>query len=347
MSEMHSKRLIQHDILEILKEYTDADHRLSQQQIQHYLEADYGISVDRKTVRRHLCALLEADEEHICFKEGVTRTRIGKKQPILSGWYYRALFTEGELRFLIDCVLFSDAMPQKYRRDLIRKLESLSNRHFHSIIQKIDMDVYNRLENVEFFLTIEEVENAIAEGKQVAFCYRDYGADGRYHLREKDGKPRRYTVDPYQFIRANGHSYLLCSLPGHEDLTHFRIDRIVQCERLDTPSRELRSLPAFKAGMRLSEYLTQHPNLWKGKLDRAVLRCPKYLMGDIVDAFGTKAQICEDADASMMQVRLLVDTEALYHWALQFADSVEVLKPKQVRERVAETLRVAVERYEN
>ena len=83
MSEMHSKRLIQHDILEILKEYTDADHRLSQQQIQHHLEADYGISVDRKTVRRYLSALLEADEEHICFKEGVTRTRIGKKQAIL------------------------------------------------------------------------------------------------------------------------------------------------------------------------------------------------------------------------------------------------------------------------
>ena len=110
MTELHSKRLVQHDTLEIRKYYSDEAHKLSQHRIQELLESEYGISVDRKTVRRHLSALREADEPHICYNEDIARTKEGKKQNILTQWYYRADLTEGELRFLIDCVLFSDAI---------------------------------------------------------------------------------------------------------------------------------------------------------------------------------------------------------------------------------------------
>lgn len=342
----HSRRLVQRDILEILRKYTDKDHTMSQQAIQKKLADDYEIEVDRKTVRRHLLALREADSLHIQCAEDITRHRKGQEQEIFTNWYYRNEFSEGELRFLIDSVLFSDALPGDARKALIEKLEGLSNQHFHSIISKIDREVYSRPENKDFLKTLQTLENGITEEKKVAFSYRDYGTDCKPHFRlNADGTAKRYTVSPYQLIRAIGHSYLVCNVDGYDDLTHFRIDRIVQSELLDSPARPLRCLPGWNAGMRLSEYLMQHPNLWNSEVDTVTIRCPQYLMNDIVDSFGTKVMVFLKEN-DMMHVRLRIDEEGLLHWALQFAEQVEILKPKRLRDRMKEILQDALKKYE-
>ena len=48
-------------ILEILRKYTDENHRLSQKDIADILKNEYGLQVDRKTVRRNITTLLELD----------------------------------------------------------------------------------------------------------------------------------------------------------------------------------------------------------------------------------------------------------------------------------------------
>ena len=52
------KMLIIH-ILEILKKYTDEDHRLSQKEIADILRTEYDEIVDRKTVKRNLMDLID------------------------------------------------------------------------------------------------------------------------------------------------------------------------------------------------------------------------------------------------------------------------------------------------
>ena len=54
------KKLIIMNILDILKKYTDVDHRLSQKEIQDILEREYEMKVDRKAVRRNLMNLIDA-----------------------------------------------------------------------------------------------------------------------------------------------------------------------------------------------------------------------------------------------------------------------------------------------
>ena len=50
----------------------------------------------------------------------------------------------GELRLLIDNVLLTDGLSKNNRIDLIRRLEGLSSKYFHSEISKIDMDIYGQ-----------------------------------------------------------------------------------------------------------------------------------------------------------------------------------------------------------
>lgn len=351
MEDMQPKKMIILDILEILKKHTDENHKLSQQQIQELMEKEYGMKVDRKTVRRNLSKLIEFGfpvKYRGCEYESHAITRNGRngEETILTDWYYSHEFMNGELRLLIDNVLLTDGLSKKDRISLIRRLENLSSKYFHSVISKIDMDIYGQPLNREIIMTLENIGNAIADGRQLHFHYCDCGIDGelQFHL-DSSGKPKQYTLNPYQIISRNGHSYLIGNLPQYDDLTHFRIDRIKDCKDIDTPSKPLRMLKGFEAGIRLSEYVKEHPNLWSGNTVHITFRCRQYMMNDVADSFGTDIRI-EKLPDDMMKVHVQASESSMLHWAIQFADAVEVLSPNSLREQIAETLRTALKKYE-
>lgn len=338
MTDMQPKKMIILDILHILKKHSDKEHKLSQCDIQDLLETEYGMKVDRKTISRNIIKLVQC-KYPIEFGSNGTET-------ILTNIYYDHKFLNGELRLLIDSVLLTDGLSKKDRISLIRRIEGLSSKYFHSEISKIDMDIYGRIENREIILTLEEIGSAIAEGTQVTFYYSDCGIDGEPKIRrDSNGKEKQYTVNPYQIISKNGHSYLICNLPEYHDLTHFRIDRIKDCRKTDVPSRSLRMLKGFETGIRLSEYIKSHPNLWSGTPTHITFQCKQYMMNDVADSFGTDIHI-EELPDDMMKVHVYASESSMLHWAVQFADAVEVLSPASLRKQIAETLRNALKKYE-
>ena len=75
------KKLLILNILDILRKYSDADHRLSQKDIADILKRDYDMTVDRKAVRRNLLSLMECGYE-IEYSETVrtvTNPKTGEK----------------------------------------------------------------------------------------------------------------------------------------------------------------------------------------------------------------------------------------------------------------------------
>lgn len=352
MDDMQPKKLIILDILDILKKHSDEEHRLSQQKIQELIESEYGMKVDRKTVRRNLSKLIEFKfpiKYRGCEYESQAITRNGKngEETILTDWYYVHEFENGELRLLIDSVLLADGLLKEDRRSLIERLEGLSSKYFRSEISKIDMDIYGKVKNQAIIMTLENIGSAIAGGRQIAFHYCDCGLDGKLHERlNSSGNKKQYTVNPYQVISQNGHSYLICNLPQYDDLTHFRIDRIKDSQLLDMPAKSLRMLKGFETGIKLSEYTKAHPNLWSGEPVHIAFQCKQYMMNDVADSFGTDLRI-ETLTDDMMKVHVYASEASMLHWAIQFADAVEVLSPQGLREQIAETLRNALKKYDS
>ena len=352
MTDMQPKKMIILDILDILRKHTDEDHRLSQQQIQNLMESEYGMKVDRKTVRRNLSKLMEygfpikyrgSDFE----EDAIIRNSKNGEETILTDWYYVHKFMNGELRLLIESVLLTDGLSKKDRLSLIHRLEGLSSKYFRSEISKIDMDIYGKVLNREILMTLENIGSAIADGRQISFHYCDCGLDGKLKFRlDSSGKKRQYTVNPYQVISQNGHSYLICNLPQYDDLTHFRIDRIKDCQVFDEPAKSLRMLKGFETGIRLSDYIKSHPNLWSGEPVHIAFQCKQYMMNDVADSFGTDLRI-EKLPDEMMKVHVYASESSMLHWAIQFADAVEVLSPQGLREKIVETLRNALKKYES
>ena len=199
MYTVQSKKLLIVNILDILKKYTDENHRLSQKEIAEILESEYNMTVDRKAVKRNLMNLIDFGYE-IEYRESVRMVpnRVtGKVEEnyILSDFYLVRDFTDSELRLLIDGLLFSKHIPYSQCKDLVRKLEGLSNRYFRSRIKYIRTMPDLSLHSQQLFYTIDVLDEAISKQHQVVFTYNSYGIDKKLHpKREDSGAVREYVL---------------------------------------------------------------------------------------------------------------------------------------------------------
>ena len=116
------KKMIVINILDILKRYTDENHRLSQREIMDILEREYDMKVDRKAVKRNLMNLIDFGYQ-VEYSESIRQGKNGEEEIIFTDWYLEKDFTDSELRLLIDSLLFSKHIPYSQCKALIEKLE--------------------------------------------------------------------------------------------------------------------------------------------------------------------------------------------------------------------------------
>ena len=120
-----SKKMVIMNILDILKKYTDVDHRLTQAEIMERLKKEYMMDVDRKTVKRNLMDLVDMglDIEYTEITKMVPNKKTGELEETsnCTDWYMTRDFSDSELRLLIDSLLFSKNIPYNQCKELIEK----------------------------------------------------------------------------------------------------------------------------------------------------------------------------------------------------------------------------------
>ena len=341
------QRLLILDLLEILRKYSDRKHPLTQKQIREYLpkefrEYDTSKIRRRETIKDTLQLLKDTGEYPVYCAADVqedSEDEAEDKKEILTNLFYQHPLDSKELCLLIDGIMFMSGLSGNSRKELVQKLKGLSSVHFSDITKHSDWEAWGRVENPCLPDTSEILHRAIADGKQVSFQYCH--CDMKFKLQPRkndDGSVKTYVVSPYQLVTANGRPYLVCRYGSHQDLSHFRLDRIQHIRLLKDEAVQVQ-------GRRLSEYLTQHPNMWGGEAISVTFLCPTYLMNDVADWFGTTANILKHADGRM-KVIVKVSEASMLHWALQYADCVEVVKPDSLRKQIADVLQEALKKYQ-
>lgn len=134
MYTIQPKKLLIINILDILRKYTDENHRLSQKEIVEILNSKYNMEVNRKTVKRNLITLIDFGYDiEYSETQRIIKDKYGNKSEstILSDFYLNRDFTNGELRLIIDSLIFSKHIPSKQCKELIEKVEGLSSVYFH------------------------------------------------------------------------------------------------------------------------------------------------------------------------------------------------------------------------
>ncbi len=337
------------NILDILRRYSDEEHRLSQKDIVDILRREYDMIVERKSIRRNILSLRECGYE-IEYSETVRmvpnrRTGEMEESYLWSDFYLVRDFTDSELRLLIDGLLFSKHIPYSQCRELVEKLEGLSNTYFRSRVRHIRMMPDTMPPNKQLFYTIEVLDDAISQMKQAAFCYNSYGVDKKLHPRlNEDGSVKEYIVSPYQIAAANGRYYLICNTQPHDNVSHYRLDRITDIRLLDTAMRPAKTVQGLEHGFDLPKHMAEHLYMFSGESRPVRFRMKKSILNDVIDWFGTDIRF-SDESSDEVTASVSVNLKAMRLWAIQYSPYVKVLSPESLADDVKKNLMQALEQY--
>lgn len=338
MYQTQSKNLMVLYILKILKEYTDEEHRLSQEQIREILERDYEMSVDRKSIKRNL-ENLKAEGYEI---NSLTSKRgSGKKQNVTNTDYYiESEFDDSELRFLIDGLIFSKYVPYNQCVDLVKKLKGLTSKYFNPRIEFIQSLKDDKRMNKEIFYTIGILDDAIREKKKVKFNYCAYDIDKKLKPRKdkETGKNKEHIVNPYYIIAAQGKYYLLCKYDKYKDPANLRIDRIQNIEILDEAIDQKATKPD------LPKHMLEHLYMMSGESGLVSFDFKKEILNDVIDWFGTDI-ILQEKKEGVVNAQVTVNYESMKFWAMQYGENVIVLSPKSLVDKIKNSIKAISKNY--
>lgn len=349
MCAMQPKKLLIMNILDILKKYTDENHRLSQKEIVEILDNEYDMKTDRKSVKRNLMNLIEFGYD-IEYSESL---RIYKNKQgneieslILSDFYLNRDFNNSELRLLIDSVLFSKHIPYSQCKELVEKLERLSNVYFKSKVNHICNLPDYQPSNNQIFYTIEILDEAISKGLQVSFTYNHYDIDKKLHTnKNKDGVEREYIINPYQIVATNGRYYLVCNYDKYDDVSHYRLDRITNIKLLDTTVKPKTKVKGLEYGINLPKHLAEHLYMFAGESIVVKFIAKRYILNDVIDWFGKHIKF-SDATDEEVTVTVTVNPIAMKMWALKYSRHVKVISPQSFVDEIKADIDFAKKNYE-
>ncbi len=293
------KKMLILAILAILRDGTDADHRIRQAEIITRLQRDHHLSATRKSVRKNLGDLQEA----------------GYPVVFRKGWYYEHGYTPAEMDYLLDCVSGS-ALPESQRTALLQKLTKLGG-PFYEPGREI---VSYKPANPQFLYTLDTLHRAVAEGRQVSFKYGNYDVDKQLHPRlNEEGKPKLYKVNPYRVSTANGRYYLICNVDKYDELCHFRVDRIMECKQLKSALKPISKLANADEAPLTEQYVDEHPYMYTGKPKKHRIEVRRDHINDVLDWFGMNVTFEKVTEESAVAV-VVADPTSVELWLRRYRE---------------------------
>ena len=318
MAEPMNKKMLNLMILKILMERSDDKHRLKQQDIIDILEHEYGMTCDRRSVKNNIDALRNFGYE-ISSDRGV--------------YLEERDFEDSELRMLIDGVLVSKGTSRPQAKRLIDKLVKLGSPSFGRQVKHVyNLPELSHSDNTLVMFNIDIISQAIEKKRQISFTYNHYNT--KFKLVPKREKP--YVVNPYQMVVSNGWYYLISNTASHDNISHYRIDKMTDVKITDTPSRSKREIKEL-VGSDLPKHLAEHIYMFSGPSVMVTLETTPTMMDALVDWFGRDFTITLQKDGKM-QVMVKCNEQAMRYWVLQYIESFKVIAPESLKKTVEEIL---------
>ena len=344
------KKLLILYILEVLKRHSDSDHRLTQREIMQLVERDFDTSIDRKSIKRNLDLLIDAGYD-IGFSTTPRQQRLrnGREEEfeIKSDFYFEHELTDAELRLIIDGLIFSRHISLAQRRQLVKKLEGLSSKHFSSRMTHVYSMKQEQTDNKQLFLNIELLDEAITKRRKVTFKYTTFGTDKKPHPRKRpDGSDRIYLCTPYQMAAKEDKYYLICNNDWFSDISNYRVDRIIDLAITDEPAKPFSELKNSEGDkLNLATYMQQHIYMYSSENVACTFRIMKRMVADIMDMFGSDIVLSHETDQTI-DVAARVNELSMKEFAKRYAPDVVVIAPASLAERVRNELKAAYLAYE-
>lgn len=333
-------------LLTILREETDEQHRLSQQALAERMEQRFGINMNRRTLKSYLDKLVSAG--YPLNASTFQRTQPdGTVENMATDWYLEPLFEISELRLLCDMLAAMPAIPETQRDTLMQKLIRFAPPTFRQSHSEQEITYLHTPPAKQLLFSIEQLCEAIRKKCMVSFQYGSYVLNENNvpvlmpRMRE-NGTVRKYMVSPYEIVVSHGRYYLLCCKEPYREISHYRIDRITEMKLLEN----FECLPLSETkGKKYPQQLAEQLYMYSGDAETVTFLAEMNVLGDVLDWFGTDLQIKAGERVNTVEITVQVHPTAMLHWALQYGKYITVLKPESLREQIAQTAHEIMEKH--
>ena len=151
-----SKKLSILYILEVLREYSNETHPLTQDEILNKIYNIYGMECERKSIGANIDLLIDLGYDIVKLKKG---SYLGQRE-----------IEPSEVTFLIDAIFSSKSIDGENSKKLAKKLTGFLSRYDRKNYNYIyNANRIARTDNKQVFYNIDTIHSAIEQNKRISF----------------------------------------------------------------------------------------------------------------------------------------------------------------------------------
>lgn len=314
-------------LLRVLTEYSDEEHPLTQNQIIHYINNDYHVLYERKTISSSIKFLEDLNYDIVKVKEGIY---LGER-----------VIEPSQLSFIIDGLFSSRSISPKETLSLSNQLFKCVSRYKRKDYSYIVKSKDITKSNSSLFYNIDLILEAINKNKKISFCYGNYDLNKKLVPRY-DGQ--RYVVSPYYLVNSLSRYYLLSKNGKYEgnQISVYRVDYIMDIS-IEEEKRENKK-DIFGEDFSIDKYLNEHVYLFGGNVINAKIEVEnESAIGYLADWFGNNVNIYKENDKYFAEIRS--NEYSLFYWCLQYGRFIKVISPKSLVKKIVEESTSIINKY--
>lgn len=305
-------------ILETLRQDSDEEHPLSTSELCSKLK-NQGIVCDRRVLATDIDQLIDCGYDIVRVKESGLSTK-----------YFIAdrSFDVPELRILMDAVQAASFITPKKTEVLLDKIAELGGSHRAALLKRNVWFNTTKHTNEDILYIINEIDNAITNGKQLSFIYFDYTAEGKREYR-KNGE--RYTVNPMTTVFTNDNYYLVCYSDKHKDsVAHYRIDRM---ESVNTENKNITPSAVAKQFDPAKHY-NEVFGMYTGETEQVTFEIDAKLLDAMIDRFGENIKFTAKENGKLTFTAQVQISPQFFGWCCSFGELLKVVSPLEIMEHL-------------
>ena len=321
-----SKKLTLIYLQQLFLSRTDKTHFVRMPDIIAYLE-ERDIYVDRRTIYTDIKLLNYSGFEIVGVQE-----KGGYKYH-----YPSRMFSDNELKFLIDSVASSKFLTEGKSKELIGKIKTLGSNYSNESLNR-NVLLGKRVKSMRdiVFKNLDVLHNAISINSQIEFDYikEDFKQQTEGH---------KTAVSPCAISLNEENYYLIAYDKKSGILKHYRVDKMKNI----TTTLEAREGKEIFRNFDVVDHTNKTFGMYGGKETTVKLEANNNLIGVFKDRFGDSANIRPSFDNNNTFVaRLSVYvSQQFYGWLFGLGNDVKILEPEEVRNEYLNNLKEAAARY--
>lgn len=316
-------------ILNVLKKYTDEEHKLSVIDLKDKVKEEYDVDIEPRTIRRIINLLKEK------LGYDISTYNDNKK-----GYYIsndpETDFEPGEIRAIIDTFSYATFIEEKMAKRIIKKCKNLQTIYENEKIKNYrTYSPKGKTNNVEVIKNIEDIQNSIINRNKIKFEYWKYCIVGDKIKKQIVSNP---TVSPYAIIYDKQQLYMLAIKDGNKELYHYRLDRIKNLEELEE------KIKIKITEKEIEQYAETSVEVFSGNEIEIEAECDEYLLGEVIEKFGKNVEIRPIND-KIFNMKIKANPVGFKLWTMRNIDLVTVKKPKSLVDEISKIINEALKRY--